>query len=127
MGSVVPMPRLAQAEMSIFVEVGWDDTKQQPLDQFIFDFGCGVSANYQACGVGFGRMDKIFINHLHGDHISDLIHVYCFGDAGDRKSPLYLFGQSKSGVPNPGNNPALDPQISAEGFMPRRRQFTTIA
>ncbi len=109
MGSVVPMPRRAQAEMSIFVEVGWDDNKHQPLDQFIFDFGCGVSANYQACGVGFGRMDKIFINHLHGDHISDLIHVYCFGDAGDRKSPLYIFGQSKSNVPNPGNSPALDP------------------
>ncbi len=109
LGSVVPMPRRAQAEMSIFVEVGWDDDKQQPLDQFIFDFGCGVSANYQACGIGFGRMNKIFINHLHGDHISDLIHVYCFGDAGDRKSPLYIFGQSKSNVPNPGNDPALDP------------------
>src|SRR5512135_3570669 len=53
MGSVVPMPRLAQAEMSIFVEVGWDDDKKQPLDQFIVDFGCGVSANYQACRVGF--------------------------------------------------------------------------
>ena len=55
MGSVVPMPRRAQAEMSIFVEVGWDANKQQPLDQFVFDLGCGVSANYQACGVGFGE------------------------------------------------------------------------
>ncbi len=41
MGSVVPMARRAQAEMSIFVEVGWDYDKRQPLNQFIFDFGCG--------------------------------------------------------------------------------------
>jgi ribonuclease Z len=105
MGSTVPMARRAQAEMSIFVEVGWDDIKQQPLDQFIFDFGCGVSANYQACGVGYGRMDKIFINHLHCDHVSDLIQTYGFGDGGDRKSPLYIWGQGPSGVPNPGKKP----------------------
>jgi len=107
MGSVIPMTRRAQSEMSVFVEVGWDDEKQQPLDQFIFDFGCGVSANYQACGVGYGRMDKIFINHLHGDHISDLIQCYCFGNGGDRKSPLYIWGNKPSGVPNPGNNPPV--------------------
>jgi ribonuclease Z len=107
MGSVVPMARRAQAEMSIFVEVGWDDAKQQPLDQFIFDFGCGVSANYQATGVGYGRMDKIFINHLHADHVSDLIQVYGFGDGGDRKSPLYVWGHGNSGVKNPGSDPKV--------------------
>ena len=105
MGSVVPMARRAQAEMSIFVEVGWDEDSQQPLDQFIFDFGCGVSANYQACGVGYGRMDKIFINHLHGDHVNDLIQVYGFGNGGDRKSPLYIWSHGKSGVTNPGMYP----------------------
>ena len=109
MGSTVPMARRAQAEMSIFVEVGWNDDTNQPEDQFIFDFGCGVSANYQACGVGYGRMDKIFINHLHADHTSDLIQVYGFGDGGDRKSPLFMFGQAASGVPNPGNTPSFTP------------------
>ena len=107
MGSVVPMARRAQAEMSVFVEVGWDHHKQQPLDQFIFDFGCGVSANYQACGVGYGRMDKIFINHLHCDHVSDVIQCYGFGDGGDRKSPLFIWGQGPSGVPNPGMTPVV--------------------
>lgn len=108
MGSVVPMSRRAQAEMSLFVEVGWvtdpDGTNGRPMDQFIFDFGCGVSANYQACGVGYGRMDKIFINHLHADHMTDLIQVYGFGDGGDRKSPLYVWGHGPSGVRNPGPN-----------------------
>ncbi|HEY5913564.1 MAG TPA: MBL fold metallo-hydrolase [Verrucomicrobiae bacterium] len=111
MGSVVPMARRAQAEMSVFVEVGWitdpDGKNGRPLDQFIFDFGCGVSANYQACGVGYSRMDKIFINHLHGDHVTDLIQVYGFGNGGDRKSPLYIWANGPSGVPNPGMTPPV--------------------
>jgi len=111
MGSVVPMARRAQAEMSLFVEVGWvtdeDGKNGRPMDQFIFDFGCGVSANYQACGVGYGRMDKIFINHLHADHMTDLTQVYGFGNGGDRKSPLYIWGHGPSGVKNPGKGPAI--------------------
>ncbi len=71
MGSGFPPPRRAQQMMSIFVEVGWD-RHQMPLDQFVFDCGTGVVANYGAMNVGFGRMDKVFIAHLHGDHMSDL-------------------------------------------------------
>ncbi len=101
MGSMIPPVRRAQTEMSIFVEVGWDDEKNAPVDQAIFDCGSGVCANYGAMGVGFGRMDKIFLNHLHGDHMSDLTHIYCFGPSGDRKSPLYVWGPGASGVRNP--------------------------
>ena len=52
-------------------------------------------------GVGFGRMDKIFLTHLHGDHISDLTHIYCFGPSLDRISPLYVWGPGESGLKNP--------------------------
>ena len=131
MGSVVPMPRRAQAEMSIFVEVGWDDAKQQPLDQFVFDLGCGASANYQACGVGFGRMNKVFITHLHGDHVTDLVHVYGFGDGGDRKTPLYVFGQGNSNVPNPGQAPPVpdpaNPQPNNYASNPPKYQDGVVA
>lgn len=108
MGSMIPLPvRRAQGEMSIFVEVGWSNDvndlvyKGRPIDQFIFDMGAGVSGNYAAAKVGYRKMDKVFINHLHGDHISDLIHTYCFGPAGDRKSPLFVWGSGPSGVENP--------------------------
>jgi ribonuclease Z len=117
MGSAIPMARRAQKEISVFVEVGWDDKKQQPLDQFIFDLGCGVSANYQACGVGYGRMNKIFINHLHADHISDLIQAYGFGNSGDRKSPLFLWGNQRSDLKNPGNTPTVtNPNIHQNNY-----------
>jgi ribonuclease Z len=94
MGSCFPPPRRAQQLMSIFVEVGWDGAK--PLDQFVFDCGAGVVSNYGAMNVGLGRMDKVFIAHLHGDHMSDLTHIYCFGPSADRKSPLYVWGPTRS-------------------------------
>lgn len=101
MGSTVPPGKRAQQTMSIFVEVGWNRDKQMPLDQFIFDMGSGVCTNYAAMNVGFGRMDKVFIAHLHGDHMSDVLYNYCFGPSGDRKSPLYVWGQSPSRVKSP--------------------------
>jgi ribonuclease Z len=110
MGSMIPLPvRKAQAEMSVFVEVGWSNDPNDRVyggrakDQFIFDCGAGVSANYAAAVVGFRRMDKVFINHLHGDHMNDLTHIYCFGPSADRKSPLYVWGSGPSGATNPLN------------------------
>ena len=101
MGSSIPPTRRAQQMMSIFVEVGWDPVRKRALDQFVFDCGAGVVANYGAMDVGFGRMDKIFLTHLHGDHLSDITHIYCFGCASDRLTPLYVFGPGPSGVPDP--------------------------
>lgn len=99
--SVPPNMRKKQQMMSVFVEVGWDPVRQMPLDQFVFDCGSGVCTNYSAMNVGFGRMDKVFLNHLHGDHMSDLTHIYCFGPASDRWSPLYVWGPGPSGVESP--------------------------
>ncbi len=86
MGTSV-VPRIAQQCNSIFVELGNGDS-------FVFDFGSGVSANYVAVGIPPSRMDKVFITHLHGDHVGDLITLYCFGPSQDRKTPLYLYGPS---------------------------------
>jgi ribonuclease Z len=77
------VPRLNQECNSVFVEVGSGD-------QFVFDCGSGVVAKYNAMGIPFSRMDKIFLSHLHGDHMDDLTHIYCFGPSLDRKSPLYV-------------------------------------
>ena len=104
--------------MSVFVEVGWQqDTNDaayhgRALDQFVFDCGTAVSANYAAASVNFRRMDKVFINHLHGDHMNDLAHIYCFGPSGDRRSPLFVFGQSPSGVPDPVTGTIYDDGVS---------------
>jgi ribonuclease Z len=81
------LPRIAQECNSVFVELGNGDS-------FVFDLGSGVSAKYNAYGVPPSRMTRVFLTHLHGDHTSDLITLYCFGPAQDRKTPLYLYGPS---------------------------------
>ena len=100
LGSNIPNQlRRAQQMMSIFVEVG-PGPGTEP-DQFVFDCGSGVCTNYNTMGMSLGRMDKIFLTHLHGDHISDLVHIYCFGAVADRKSPLFVWGAGPSGVKSP--------------------------
>lgn len=104
LGSTIPpTARRVQQMMSVFVEVG--NAKGKP-DSFVFDCGAGVVANYGALGIPFSKMDKVFITHLHGDHMSDLTHIYCFGPSMDRKSPLYVFSHGNSTVTNPTGAPA---------------------
>lgn len=98
LGSAVPLMRRAQQMMSILVEVG--DAKGKG-DSFIFDVGPGVGSNYGAMGIPFTRMNKIFIAHLHGDHMGDLTYNYCFGPSADRKCPIYVWGPGPSGVKDP--------------------------
>jgi ribonuclease Z len=97
MGTSV-IERRAQQRSSVFVELGNGES-------FVFDCGSGAVSNYVAMGVPWSKMSKVFLTHLHGDHTSDLTHVYCFGPQGDRKFPLYVWGPSKSGI----RNPAYDP------------------
>jgi len=86
--------RRAQVRSSVFVELGNGEA-------FVFDCGSGVVSNYVAMNIPWSKMNKIFLTHLHGDHTSDLTHIYCFGPQGDRKSPLFIWGPSRSGVRNP--------------------------
>jgi len=97
------LPRISQECNSIYVELGNGEN-------FVFDFGSGVSAKYVAMGVPPSKMDKIFLTHLHGDHTSDLITIYCFGPSQDRKSPLYIYG------PTAGDGPTDEPDEGTAAF-----------
>jgi len=94
MGSNSPVERKVQVTSSVFVELGCGES-------FVFDAGMGCQINYTAMQVASSKMRKIFLTHLHGDHTSDLTYMYCFGPQRDAKSPMYLWGPSKSYVPNP--------------------------
>jgi ribonuclease Z len=127
LGTAFPPTRRAQQMMSIFVEVGpWVPDPNggfgKATDSFVFDCGPGSVTNYGAMGIAFSRMDKIFITHLHGDHMGDLTSLYCFGPANDRKWPLYLWGQSPSGVPIPNTDPAQYYQDGITAFCKNFRE-----
>lgn len=104
-----PTPMLSQQGVSVYVEVGPTHPVKnsvgyvfnEPADYAMFDCGMGVLANYIAAGIPYARMDKIFIAHLHADHMSELSAIYCFGESSDRKKPLFVWGPSKSNVPDP--------------------------
>lgn len=80
-------PRVGQACNSVFVELGSGEC-------FVFDCGSGVVTKYIAMGVPYSKMTRVFLTHLHGDHMSDLTTIYCFGPANDRKTPLHVYGPS---------------------------------
>jgi ribonuclease Z len=79
--------RRAQAMNSVFIEVGTGQS-------FVFDLGSGTITQYTAMGIPSSRMDRVFLTHLHADHMSDLVALYCFGPAHDRKTPLHIYGPS---------------------------------
>lgn len=120
MGTSV-IERRAQVRSSVFVELGNGES-------FVFDCGSGVVTNYVAMNVPWSRMRKIFLTHLHGDHTSDLTHIYCFGPQGDGKSPLYVWGPARSGVRNPDFdlNPGhqyINPEYYEDGTLDFCRHF----
>ena len=108
--------------MSIFVEVGpWVPDPNggfgKATDSFVFDCGAGVLTNYSAMGISASRMDKVFISHLHADHMSDLSAIYCFGPS-DRPqvAPVRLgtraFGREEPEATAPGST-TMAPMLSA--------------
>src|SRR5512139_2087115 len=117
MGTSV-IERRAQQRSSVFVELGNGEC-------FVFDCGSGVVSNYVAMGVPWSKMSKVFLTHLHGDHTSDLTHVYCFGPQGDRKFPLYVWGPSQSGIRNPAYVPGdpANPEYFDDGTIEFCKHF----
>ncbi len=80
--------RKRQAACSLFIELGNGDS-------FVWDMGEGSFVNYNVMQVPYSRMDKVFVTHLHMDHCTDILPLYCFGPAsGDRFTPLKIFGPS---------------------------------
>jgi ribonuclease Z len=115
------LPRLTQQGVSVYVEVGWDKKNKRPMDYAMFDCGMGVLANYIAMDIPYSRMDKIFLTHLHADHMSELSAIYCFGESIDRKSPMYVWGPAASGVPDP-----VTGEIHADGLRATLAHFREV-
>ncbi len=115
--------RVGQACNSVFIECGNGES-------FVFDCGSGVCAKYVALGVPWSRMTRVFLTHLHGDHMSDLAFIYCFGPSIDRKTALHVYGPKGPVIPEPypkGDEPYLDeqehPEEGTENFCNLMKQM----
>ncbi len=88
-GTGMPNARPKQAAACWLVELGNGD-------KFIFDIGLGSAERIAALKIPYDLLDKVFIGHLHADHIGDLAALWVGGVISNRQQPLRVWGPSGS-------------------------------
>ena len=107
LGTGTPNFRRSQASAAWLVELGNGD-------KFIFDIGTGSLANLAALEIPYTYLDKVFISHLHVDHIGDLDAMYIGGWVSNRTVPLRIWGPS-----------GLKPEFGTKYAIERMREMFT--
>jgi ribonuclease Z len=89
LGTGMPFARRRQASPGWLVELGNGD-------KFVFDIGTSCAANLNALGIPHSLLDKVFLTHLHVDHMGDLGSLFAVGMVRGRFTPLRVWGPSSS-------------------------------
>ena len=87
LGSGDPWIRRSQASGSLLVEVG-----NPERDFFFFDLGSGALANFNALGLPVESTTKVFLSHLHADHIGDIPGLLGSLAKAGRVDPVEIWG-----------------------------------
>ena len=88
-GTGMPNARPKQAAACWLVELGNGD-------KFLFDIGTGSAERISALKIPYDYLDKVFIGHLHADHMGDLDALWVGGVLANRQRPLRVWGPSGS-------------------------------
>jgi ribonuclease Z len=101
LGSGDPFPRRAQASGSVLIEVG-----NEERDIFFFDIGSGSLANFSSTLLPVESTTKLFMSHLHADHMGDIAGLIgSFAKVG-RTDPVEVWGGGSD-----------DPSLGLSAFM----------
>jgi ribonuclease Z len=100
LGTGMPSARPKQAAACWLVELGNGD-------KFLFDIGSGCHERLAAQKIPYDYIDKVFIGHLHVDHMGDLPTFWLGGTVMNRLVPLRIWGPS-GGTPEYGTKHAMD-------------------
>ncbi len=100
LGTGMPSARPKQAAACWLVELGNGD-------KFLFDLGSGCHERLAAQKIPYDYLDKVFLGHLHVDHMGDLPTFWLGGTVMNRLTPLRIWGPS-GGTPEYGTKHALD-------------------
>ena len=87
LGSGDPWVRRSQASGSLLVEVG-----NAEKDFFFFDLGSGALANFNALGLPVESTTRVFLSHLHADHIGDIPGLLGSLAKAGRVDPVEIWG-----------------------------------
>ncbi len=102
-GSGMPSARRGQAATCFLIETGNGD-------KFIFDIGSGSMANLAALMIPYQYLDKLFLSHLHTDHMGDIDSLWAGGWTAGRPNALKVWGPS-------GMTPELGTKYSMDNFL----------
>ncbi|MBS40948.1 MAG: hypothetical protein CMM83_04415, partial [Rhodospirillales bacterium] len=83
----MPLVRRSQASASFLIQLGNGDN-------FIFDMGSHAAANLASLEIPFNQLTKVFLGHLHIDHVGDIGELWISGWLGARTKPLQIWGPS---------------------------------
>jgi ribonuclease Z len=87
LGTGTPHIRPSQASTGWLVELGNGD-------KFFFDVGPGSIRNFSSLQIPYDHANKVFLSHLHVDHIGDLDVLWASGWTAGRLKPLEIWGPS---------------------------------
>ena len=87
LGSGDPWIRRSQASGSLLIEVG-----NPERDFFFFDLGSGALANFNALSLPVESTTKVFLSHLHADHIGDIPGLVGSLAKAGRVDPVEVWG-----------------------------------
>jgi ribonuclease Z len=99
-GTGMPAARRSQAATCFLVETGNGD-------KFIFDIGSGSMANLASLMIPYQYLDKVFLTHLHTDHMGDIDSLWAGGWTAGRPNALRVWGPSGA-RPDMGTKYAMD-------------------
>lgn len=102
-GTGMPSARLGQAATCFLAELGNGD-------KFIFDIGTGSMANIAALMIPYDMLDKVFLTHLHTDHMGDIDAIWAGGWTAGRTGALNVWGPS-------GSRPDMGTKHSMDSFL----------
>lgn len=90
-GSGMPVPSLKQGAACFLVELGNGD-------KFVFDMGTGSMERLMSLGIPLDYINKVFIGHLHMDHMGDLPAFWIYGPQNNRSGGISVWGPGGGGT-----------------------------
>ena len=102
-GTGMPAARRGQAATCFLVETGNGD-------KLIFDIGSGSMANLAALMIPYQYLSKLFLTHLHTDHMGDIGSLWAGGWTAGRPNGLRVWGPS-------GARPDMGTQYAMDNFL----------
>ena len=87
LGSGDPFVKKGQASASVLIEVG-----NEQRDIFFFDLGSGALANFNGLQLPVTSTTKVFLTHLHSDHMGDLPTLVGSLAKAGRRDPVEIWG-----------------------------------